>query len=189
MVAAVAARRSDLMATELGCAPAPAGAVAGLSAARGHRPSEVRSGTDFVTLMTRERATQNAQAATEPAVGIPISTVLGTTVAAPRVDLTAREAVPGFGQRGSTTRMNHLNEKLSTSRVASVLNCIEGKCGRARDGSETMCRGGCGRSLHMVSCAQVGSGFAALGNFTCVECRLIISEVEPAHASAENSEG
>ena len=45
MVAAVGACRSDLMATELGCARAPAGAVAGLSAARGHRLSKVRSGT------------------------------------------------------------------------------------------------------------------------------------------------
>lgn len=45
MVAAVAARRSGSMATKLGCVPVPATAVARLSAARGHRPSEVRSGT------------------------------------------------------------------------------------------------------------------------------------------------
>ena len=45
MLAAVAARRSNSMATEFGHAPAPAGAVACLSAARGHLPSEVPSGT------------------------------------------------------------------------------------------------------------------------------------------------
>ena len=45
MLAAVAARRSSSMATEFGRAPAPAAAVAGLSAARRHRPSEVSLGT------------------------------------------------------------------------------------------------------------------------------------------------
>ena len=45
MLAAVAARRSGSMATKLGRTPATATAVAGLSAACGHRPSEVRSGT------------------------------------------------------------------------------------------------------------------------------------------------
>ena len=45
MLAAVATGRSGSMATKLGRTPTPATAVAGLSAAHGHRPSEVRSGT------------------------------------------------------------------------------------------------------------------------------------------------
>jgi hypothetical protein len=45
MLAAVAARRRGSTATKLGRAPAPAGAVSSRTAARGHRPSEVRSGT------------------------------------------------------------------------------------------------------------------------------------------------
>ena len=36
----------------------------------------------------------------------------------------------------------------------------------------TECRGGCGRTLHVETCAQMGKG-AALGNFKCVECRLL----------------
>ena len=48
MLAAVAARRSGSMATGFGRAPAPAAAVAGLSAARGHCLSEVRSGTHML---------------------------------------------------------------------------------------------------------------------------------------------
>ena len=48
MLAAAATHRSGAMATELGRAPAPATAVAGLSAARGHCPSEVRSGTHML---------------------------------------------------------------------------------------------------------------------------------------------
>ena len=44
MLVAVAARHSDSTATMLGRAPAAAAAVAGLSAAHGHCPSEVRSG-------------------------------------------------------------------------------------------------------------------------------------------------
>ena len=45
MLAAVAAPRNGSMATGFGRAPAPAATVAGLSAAREHRPSEVHSGT------------------------------------------------------------------------------------------------------------------------------------------------
>jgi len=36
----------------------------------------------------------------------------------------------------------------------------------------------------MVECAHVGKGFAALGNFLCVECRLRQSNQDPATASA-----
>eukprot|EP00966_Prymnesium_polylepis_P284974 6583602-Prymnesium_polylepis.1 len=40
------------------------------------------------------------------------------------------------------------------------------------DGSATACRGGCGASLHVATCAHLGKGYAALGNFTCVTCRM-----------------
>ena len=80
---------------------------------------------------------------------------------------------------GSVTKRVHLAEKLSEARLRQIRDCIEGKCGHvAMAGTQagrwgaTPCRGGCGRDLHMVSCAQLGKGYQALGNFTCVECRL-----------------
>ena len=44
-----------------------------------------------------------------------------------------------------------------------------------------MCRAGCGRGLHALACAQIGKGFAMLGNLTCVQCRLkaACAECEP----------
>lgn len=80
---------------------------------------------------------------------------------------------------GSVTKRVHLSEKLSDARLGQIRACIEGKCGHgAMAGTQagrwgaTQCRGGCGRDLHMVTCAQLGKGYQALGNFICVECRL-----------------
>jgi hypothetical protein len=50
--------------------------------------------------------------------------------------------------------------------------CIAGKCGVDHDETSTKCLSGCGRRLHVETCAQMGRGFAALGNFRCVECRM-----------------
>lgn len=130
---------------------------------------------DFVSRMTREHALRGRADELTPAQLEPTA---GSTIP-------AREAVPGYGQRGSSTKITHLNEKLAPARIASVQACIDGRCGLHRDGSETMCRGGCGRSLHLVACANVGKGYAALGNFTCVECRLTASGVDPPSASTE----
>ena len=77
--------------------------------------------------------------------------------------------------KGSLLTRTQLAEKLAPARVDMITRCIEGKCGHIKgDGSDTMCRGGCGRSLHVATCGQLGKGFAALGNFTCVECRLAV---------------
>jgi hypothetical protein len=76
-------------------------------------------------------------------------------------------------QKGSTTRQTHLAEKLSEGRLQMIRDCIEERCGFDHsDGSATECRGGCGVRLHVATCAQLGKGFAALGNFTCAACRL-----------------
>ena len=73
----------------------------------------------------------------------------------------------------STTRRLHIAEKLSSARLRMVCECIEGRCGRDRqDGTASQCLGGCGRTLHIATCAQLGRGYAALGNFRCVDCRL-----------------
>ena len=86
----------------------------------------------------------------------------------------ASEDVVPRGIRGSLIKRAHLAEKLSDARLAMIANCVEGSCQHARNASNlTMCRGGCGRSLHMMECAQLGRGMAALGNFKCVECRLV----------------
>ena len=76
-------------------------------------------------------------------------------------------------------------EKLAPTRLNLIHTCVSGGCGLHRDGSATPCRGKCGRSLHMVECAQVGRGFAALGNFLCVDCRLRQSNQDPSTASPQ----
>ena len=117
-----------------------------------------QAAAEYVARMTRTRAPTRAQRSVTP----------GAAVTASDRAVVAKEAVPGYGQRGSSTKITHLDEKLAPRRMASIQACIDGQCGLLRDGSETKCRGGCGRSLHLVSCAQVGKGFAALGNFSHV---------------------
>jgi hypothetical protein len=43
----------------------------------------------------------------------------------------------------------------------------------------TACRGGCARTLHVETCAQLGRGYAALSNFKCQECRLGDAGLDP----------
>ena len=75
--------------------------------------------------------------------------------------------------KGSQTRRTHLAEKLAPSRLEKITACISGCCGVEKTvANATMCKAGCGRSLHVESCAQMGKGYAALGNFTCVDCRI-----------------
>ena len=78
--------------------------------------------------------------------------------------------VPGGIDPGSIQRRAQLAEKLSEPRLAKIMRCIEGKCGVTTE-QRTGCLGVCGRSLHMMTCGQVGKGYAALGNFTCPTCR------------------
>jgi hypothetical protein len=81
-------------------------------------------------------------------------------------------AVPGQAIKGSLVKRAHLFEKLSDARLAMIDLCIAGKCGVDHDETSTKCLSGCGRRLHVETCAQMGRGFAALGNFRCVECRM-----------------
>ena len=83
-----------------------------------------------------------------------------------------------------TVKEAQLEAVVSEARIGRVSRCISGHCGVAHDVSNaTKCRSGCGRMLHVATCAQLGKGFAALGNFTCVECRLIEVMAEPDEAS------
>ena len=86
---------------------------------------------------------------------------------------TAR-AVPGGATVGSIQRRAQAAEKLSDPRMLRITQCIAGVCEHRRNPmveAPTLCRGNCGRSLHMLSCAEVGRGYAALGAFTCQHCR------------------
>ena len=74
--------------------------------------------------------------------------------------------------KGSLVKRAHLFEKLSEARLAMIDRCIAGACGVEHDETSTACLSGCGRRLHVETCAQMGRGFAALGNFRCVDCRL-----------------
>ncbi|KOO30544.1 reverse transcriptase family protein [Chrysochromulina tobinii] len=78
----------------------------------------------------------------------------------------------GPAVKGSLVKRAHLFEKLSDARLAMIDLCIAGKCGVDHDETSTACLSGCGRRLHVETCAQMGRGFAALGNFRCVDCRL-----------------
>mmetsp|Transcript_22388 Transcript_22388/g.38232 ORF Transcript_22388/g.38232 Transcript_22388/m.38232 type:complete len:396 (+) Transcript_22388:1308-2495(+) len=88
---------------------------------------------------------------------------------------------PGGRAKGSVTKRTIMEEKLSAERLERIDRCIAGHCrwGRGRD-LATQCRGGCGKTLHVGLCAQLGKGYVALGNFTCVECRIISEGVDPA---------
>ena len=78
--------------------------------------------------------------------------------------------VPGGAAAGSIQRRAQLSEKLGDARVELVMRCINGACDVTGE-TPKPCLGGCGRTLHMLECARVGKGYAALGNFTCPECR------------------
>ena len=87
--------------------------------------------------------------------------------------------IEGFARsRGSVTLRTHMVEKLAPRRVQMIVDCIEGRCGIAHGPESTACKGGCGRHVHMMSCCQMGKGFAALGNFLCPACRLAKITVE-----------
>jgi hypothetical protein len=85
-----------------------------------------------------------------------------------------RALLPGEGGvAGSNTARTHLAERLAPKRLEAIEKCISGKCGKEHGlGLSTACRRGCGRWLHVESCAELGTGYAALGNFTCQFCRL-----------------
>ena len=91
--------------------------------------------------------------------------------------------VPGGAASGSVQRRAHLSEKLSDGRIAVMMCCIEGRCGVTTEKPKP-CLGGCGRTLHMLTCARVGKGYAALGNFRCPSCRAkeMVAEGEPTEA-------
>lgn len=96
----------------------------------------------------------------------------------------ADERVVLGGIAGSASKQQYASEKLSEQRMEAVRRCIGGRCGRQGDAqSATMCRGGCGRALHIATCAGMGKGFAALGNFRCVDCRLKDLVDEPDEAT------
>ena len=89
--------------------------------------------------------------------------------------------------RGSLVKRAHLNERLSSSVLARIESCVAGRCGQPHDETSTACLGGCGARLHVSTCAQMGKGFEALGNFRCVECRLkeVMASGDPSEASEE----
>ena len=106
-----------------------------------------------------------AEPSRQLAAGGSSSAVLPSSVAA---------EVPGGQAPGSIQTRGFTQEKLSDDRLRMMSCCIDGKCAAKSDPSAerpTFCRGGCGRSLHMITCAQLGRGFAALGRFTCPHCR------------------
>ena len=99
-----------------------------------------------------------------------------------RVSTIERAALPVMLEttvKGSLVKRAHLAEKLSDARLNMIDRCIAGLCGVAHDETSTACLGGCGRHLHVATCAQMGRGFAALGNFRCVPCRMVELVVPP----------
>ena len=89
--------------------------------------------------------------------------------------------------RGSLVKRAHLSERLSKAVLTRIDECIAGRCGQPHDESATACLGGCGAKLHVSTCAQMGKGFEALGNFRCMECRLkeVVESGDPDDAGDE----
>ena len=99
--------------------------------------------------------------------------VKSMTAARAARSLTAPRVEAANERTGSTTKRSHLAEKLAPQRIEKIACCVAGNCGIFKDASNsTACLGGCGVRLHIVSCAEMGRGYAALGNFTCPKCRL-----------------
>ena len=77
---------------------------------------------------------------------------------------------------GSLIKKAQLDSKYGDERLAKARLCVDGKCGVT--GKLTPCRDDCGRSIHMLQCAQMSGGFAALGALRCHHCRLQEMKVE-----------
>ena len=98
----------------------------------------------------------------------------------------AVEAARAPGPKGSLSRRTHFMEKVSDARLGQIERCIQGKCGIQHSlANATACKGGCGRFLHMVECAEMGKGYAALGNFLCTDCRLQMISTDVTAVTAE----
>ena len=78
---------------------------------------------------------------------------------------------------GSLIKAAQLATRFSAEGMDKARLCVDGKCGIS--GKLTMCRENCGRSLHILECAELGSGFASLGSLRCYLCRLKEMKVEP----------
>ena len=99
----------------------------------------------------------------------------------------ASGALLAQGIRGSLVKRAHLDERLSSSVLSRIEACVAGRCGQPHDETSTACLGGCGAKLHVSTCAQMGKGFEALGNFRCLDCRLkeVMVSGDPSEASSE----
>ena len=78
---------------------------------------------------------------------------------------------------GSQIKKAQLDSKYGAERLAKARRCIDGNCGVA--GTAVMCRENCGRSIHMLQCAEMSGGHAALGALRCYHCRLAEMKAEP----------
>ena len=78
---------------------------------------------------------------------------------------------------GSLIKKAQLDSKYGADRLAKARGCVDGKC--VVVGKLTKCRDNCGRAIHMLQCAQMSGGFAALGALRCHHCRLAEMKVEP----------
>ena len=98
----------------------------------------------------------------------------------------ATGAVADHAIKGSVTRRTHLAEKLSEPRLEKIRRCLVGLCGHEHNQAvSTSCLGGCGKQLHVETCAEMGRGYAALGNFRCPDCRVEQLADDPASASPQ----
>ena len=78
---------------------------------------------------------------------------------------------------GSQIKKAQLDSKYGAERLAKARRCIDGACGVT--GAVAKCRENCGRSIHMLQCAEMSGGHAALGALRCYHCRLAEMQAEP----------
>ena len=100
--------------------------------------------------------------------------------------ITNREAMASVGAHGSAMQQARMNEAFSAQRIASIKACLDGNCRVGTSGREpTLCKGGCGRKLHMVECGSFGSARAAATRFLCAYCR--VGEMHPGVVSSAST--
>lgn len=97
---------------------------------------------------------------------------LGAEVECAPCEAPAEVSVPAPTRTGSDQRRAQLTAMVSDRRLAMVRRCLGGECAEEHE-PVMRCRGrDCTVTLHGVACAQLSSGFAALGRFVCAACRL-----------------
>ena len=89
---------------------------------------------------------------------------------------TGRACLQASAVIGDVAKIARQSERFSDARLGQIRTCTDGQCSvRLADANPqtqtsepvVMCRSGCGRSLHVRSCAHISNGHGLVGRFVC----------------------